>query len=186
MDYPDTKRLFLGIPLCFSIREELHAYVSERVSTRGVRMVQVENMHITLCFIGETQENHLQEVIDKTMDITRNTDSFTLKFKHLRPAPPGKKFKNMIWAEFVQSEDFSALSVRFMNELLKKQAKKQPIPHITLARSKTNLFDFHSSFNPEYETINVSTVALWKSELLKSGAQYTMLKQFPLQESQRS
>lgn len=158
------KRLFIAIPLPDYIKEILTdaAQITENAQ---IKWVPKENLHITLLFLGNTDENRLPEIIGKIEEITSQCAIFSLDFKELLTIVKNGK-PIMIWAEFLEHEQFKKLVELLCKFLCHQDTKAQsstkffkkpdhkPRPHVTLARIKrstkykggnTNCYSCHDS-----------------------------------------
>ena len=101
----DTKRLFIGVPLPEDFTDELEDFRNENSFVKGIRWVPKNNLHITLCFIGDYKIDRIKTLESEIDNISTNFKPFTLDFKELCFGPNFKK-AYMIWAKFHSNESF--------------------------------------------------------------------------------
>lgn len=172
-------RLFTAISLPEEFIDEFNAMTSNLKIQGNVSWTKPENLHITTCFIGETEKNLMEDVINKVSQISENTPQFQLEFRNIHLAPPKKK-PYMIWANYNTNEIYTELCEQTHKELL-NLSKRNHFPHVTLARFKGYVkFDSHHMRN-SFPALNVKSIGLWKSELTQTGPIYEKLENFPLQ-----
>lgn len=174
-------RLFTAISLPDEFIEEFNQMATSSKLVGNLSWTRPENLHITTCFIGETEKNLIEGVKDKISIICEQTPQFQLEFRNIHLAPPKKK-PYMIWANYNSNENYSGLCEQLHKNLL-NLSKRNHFPHVTLARFKGyvkfNSYQIHNSF----PSLKVSNIGLWKSELTKMGPTYEKLEEFSLNES---
>jgi 2'-5' RNA ligase len=126
-----------------------------------------ENLHMTLVFIGESDE------AEKIEDIMRDVPlrSFTIKVSGMR------RFKDMVFANVVENPDLNDYVKRLRHALSDNDIsfdRKKFMSHITLVRraSGAKEIPMQSDENVE-ELMRVNGISLMKSEQGKHGMVYT-------------
>ncbi len=171
-------RLFTAISLPDAFIEEFNQMISTSRLRGNLNWTKPQNLHITTCFIGETDEPQIDSKIDKIKAITENTAEFRLDFRNILLAPPKNK-PYMLWASYNSNESYFNLCAQLDKDLL-DFSKKYYFPHVTLARYKGFLkFDSYQIKNT-FPSIEVKEMGIWKSELSKYGPTYEKLEDFPL------
>ena len=74
----NTKRLFVGIPIPVSLADPLYAFRQKHKDAEGIRWVQRENLHLTICFIGNTDANQLDDIISNTKQALRDAELYVM------------------------------------------------------------------------------------------------------------
>ena len=126
-----------------------------------------ENLHMTLVFIGESDE---PEKIEEIMrDVTLR--SFTIKVSGMR------RFKDMIFANVEDNPDLNDYVKRLRHALSDNDIdfdKKKYMSHITLVRRASGAKNIPmQSIESVSETMRVNGISLMKSEQGKHGMIYT-------------
>jgi RNA 2',3'-cyclic 3'-phosphodiesterase len=177
------KRLFVAIPLTQEYISFLNSFREANKDLKNVRWTLPENLHITLCFIGKVAESKTEEIISVIDELTQKTNPFSLEFKENRYATD-KRQPTMIWCEFQKNKDFvdlyNSLHKRPTEYLVKKESRKNPIPHITLARLKSFSKDQLIQDKELPGILTVNKIELWESKLNPAGSEYSMIKRFLL------
>ncbi len=174
-------RLFIGIELSKDFLSELLNLKERYSALDNIRWVPKENLHITICFIGDTENNLLPNVIETIEEITKSHKSFTLEHNSICYAPKGKK-AYMIWEKLSSNNLFEEIAHSHFRKLVKKNSKVKFTPHITLARFNKKFIkeDVDTNININTKSISVEKLVLWKSELKATGSVYTKIKEFYL------
>ena len=181
------KRLFLGIPLPQKEILAIQTFRAPYQDLAGMRWVALQNLHITAYFFGNVAHEQIDNLISLIHLSLQHFPSFELLFSSYcfapRPSNP-----RMIWAQYHKHEQFKKL-VGNINQLYQQiQAnqnnRKNPSPHITLARLKN--FQQHEAIdfeqNPLPQSLRVKELRLWQSRLSPSGAVYEVIKTFKVDE----
>lgn len=94
------KRLFTAIHLDKDSLKAIEKYRDAMgKETPFFRWTAVNNLHITLVFFGDIEEEKIPELSEKLEKIAANTKSFKLIFDHAIYAPPNRP-TSMIWLMF--------------------------------------------------------------------------------------
>jgi len=153
--------------------------------------VKNAQLHITLKFLGHTPESSINDVIDHVDKITPNIKPFDLKIDETGCFPVPTRPRTL-WLGVKGDLDPLLTMVESIETALESlgfpRSDREFSPHITLARIKypqkhtPNVDPFLKS---SYDPIDfpVDRVQYFSSELLPTGAVYTILKTFPLGES---
>lgn len=179
-------RLFVALKIPENIKEQLLNICYELVPDAPLyRWETTDKIHLTLKFIGEVEENLIQP-ISTELDFVKNYRSFDFNifrfgffFRDKRPI--------ILWAGLQTDEAI----VDLVGELNKRMElfdiepeKRKFKSHLTLLRIKSK-FDknFINNFNNyQFDNLNFKTneIALVKSMLTQTGAQYTEIKNYEL------
>lgn len=150
------------------------------LSKESIKWINVDNVHVTLAFLGNTEESVIQQLILMLHEKCKGISPFELKMKGIGV------FKNfadpkIIWTGVEQSEKLSGLYNNILSGLkdLNINMDDKPFnPHITLGRIK-HLSDKESFRkiveqyrDTEIQTIPVNEVILYESVLYPTGPVY--------------
>lgn len=184
------KRLFIAIPLPENIKNQFEIY-KNNLKTEKINWTKIENLHITVQFFGEVEEKFLPDIIKKVQNITKNINTFTLKFDKIIFAPRNKT-PRMLWAIFSDNGSFQEL-VNIISETMKEFIvpmlrnenimRKKRMAHITLARfNNPQITYLFNSVVPKIKNKNfkVQKIELWESTLARNGSIYKNIKKFSL------
>lgn len=186
-------RSFIAIELPDNIKEFLTKIVSLQLPLQDVNIVQKENLHITLKFLGEVEERLIPQVTQALENIATEFSPFTLKITH--PGVFPDKYKpRVIWMGTENTETLKELAKKLdesMEALGFQREERDFKSHITLARVKNpengkylfgkiiKQFSFQKQ-NSHLLSFSVKEFVLMKSTLTPKGSIYSVLKRFPL------
>jgi len=165
-------RAFIGILLPDSLKEKIISLQS-RIKNLPVdcKMVERENLHISLSFLGEISDEKAKEICLKLDDISKNYKSFEINIDGLRLIP-NEKYVRVIALGIVSSEieKLTEDVRRFIGGDVKS-------PHLTLCRVK-KISDKNKTISELVklsleESFTVDSVHLVKSVLERTGPKYS-------------
>lgn len=160
-------RCFIGIPLTGQVRKELVLLQKKLGKAKThMKIVEPENLHITMKFLGETDEKKLE----KTKNVLKglNDSVFEIKFTHLG-AFPSKSYIRVLWAGIGKGKE----KLKSIHD--KIAYEKAYEPHVTLARLKSRPDDMIMKTIEEKLDLNmtVDRVQLIESVLSPTGPKYS-------------
>ena len=178
-------RLFIAIDLPLDVREALCGLPP---AARGVRPVKVENIHLTLHFIGQAEP---QPVIEALSAVAAACVPFEMRLSGVGFFR-GRNRSSVLWAGVERALELVRLHSELGTTLerLEIAVDKRPFqPHITIARGERvqtedlrDFVDYHADFAA---TVPVDSFVLYSSELTKTGPIYTAERRYPLNASNR-
>ncbi len=189
-------RLFVALDIDEPIRQKLQGFV-EGISRYApeIRFVRPETFHITLKFLGETEQvNAVKEAL-----VAVRGPQFPVAFRGYGFFP-GSKNARVFWGGIQAGPELQALAAKVDDAMsrLGFERERGPLqPHLTLARSGTGRprpmpgDKANSKFaqlqerlsrlpEPEFGTMTAREFYLYESKLSPSGARYTKLQAYPL------
>jgi len=185
MEKENCIRAFIAIDIPQQIKSTFLA-INESLKVRHptkIRWVNVQNIHITLKFLGHINANLVASITDSMYSATEDINPFNLCLGRLMLLPTPHKPKTLSMSV---SGDLTIL--RQVQESVEKQigalgfAKNQRVfrPHITIARFKDNLSTIsHKRIQEEAiskdKTWTVTELVLVKSTLTLKGPIYQKL-----------
>ncbi len=144
-----------------------------------------DKIHVTLKFIGEVSDE-LTDPIAGSLDFVKNYNSFDCELTGFGFFYNGKNAKVLWMGLRIENKVFDLVEKLniFLKEFSIPVEKRKFKPHLTLKRLKGNEgAEFVGSFE-EYKIpavkFKAGSVALYKSELLRSGSVYTKIKIYNL------
>ena len=182
---PNTTRAFIAIELPEEITAFIHK-IQEGVRSYGfkVRWVRPENIHLTLKFLGDINNEDIKKAGDAIISAASENASMSLGAKGIGFFP-GVKRSRVIWTGIAgQTKELTDLQKTLEGKLDTVGFPKEKRPfkgHLTIARIKRKidarrLVDAMKEFGRfESKTFIADEVVLFKSELKPSGAVYSKL-----------
>lgn len=173
-------RIFVAYPLPLEWKNFILESVRNNKLQDKVRWTKEENLHITLFFIGEIEDENLDRTKESLGGFLSSQHSFELDFDSFtyrgkRDAP------TMLWAQFRKNPAFESLNAGIFQAVKKymtlKPAFEKPVPHCTLARLKPGADISAIVFENESGAgkIAVEGAELWRTIQSKEGLRYESL-----------
>lgn len=178
----DSIRLFVAAILPESLKHKLQQQLMA-FEHPHVRFIPLQNLHLTLYFIGNVPTQQLESIKLILKETARHYQPFTLHFAQTEPGPKPRN-PRLVWARFEPDATFEQLSRELTEQLSAETPSRQKaVPHITLARFRKdkpapNDLPVVSSEHPL--DLHVNGIALWQSELASPHPVYTVLDAYPL------
>ena len=176
-------RLFVAISLPESVKQRLDGIIKP---IRGVRWQDTSQMHLTLRFIGDVEDEAVNRLRELLGNISRPSFNMTI---HGLGSFPGKGYPRVIWAGVEQIQALMDLQndvEQACRETGLEPEQRSFIPHITLGRVNSASRDevhtyIKSLVDFEVNNIPVDTFTLYSSELRIDGAVHMPVKTYPLE-----
>lgn len=178
------KRLFIAIPVAKEIKSKLKLLLQElRQTEADIKMVSFDNLHFTLKFLGDVDENKIPEIVEKLSLLHRKP--FSLSVRGVSFFPSLERI-NVVWVG-VESPELESLMKKInlsLNYLRKEEHEETP--HLTIARVKSDKNkEKLQKLVEKYRTasfgeMTVDKIIVFESELGKEGPKYTVVKEFLL------
>ncbi|HXE90124.1 MAG TPA: RNA 2',3'-cyclic phosphodiesterase [Terriglobales bacterium] len=191
-------RLFVAIDIEDAIRQRLARFME---GVRGfapeVRWVRPESLHLTLKFLGETDEATAERVRQSLAGIRNRAPQISFGGTGFFPTPRSAR---VFWIGVEASEPLAELAEKVeqaMEGLGYERERREFAPHLTLARSgsgrpgrgpedKPNLRfrrlqeKLAAMPPPDFGTMTAREFHLYQSRLSPKGSEYTKLASFKL------
>jgi 2'-5' RNA ligase len=184
-------RSFLAFELPVEIREQIRVISKELKKTAlPVRWVKVDNIHLTILFLGSVDEDTIGDIEEKVNVVVKGFSAFKTKLNAVGAFPHWKR-PRVIWIGL--NGDIGRLS-NLRNKLLEElkvlgfMPEKRPFrPHLTLGRFKGPIdrgedmkwiLDRYRDINSDLYQLN--ELILYKSDLKPDGPVYTKMATWPL------
>lgn len=193
-------RLFVALDIDEEIRTRVADFVEQvRTFAPDVRWVNVESLHVTLKFIGETPDDSVKSVEQVLAEI----ESIPLQMKFGGAGFfPTAKAARVFWVGIQADQELGELAKKIEHGLAGVGIPKEQrafSAHLTLARAaggsgapafrrgdKPNrqfaLLQEHLQTvpAPEFGTMTAREFFLYRSQLSNKGSRYTKIARFPL------
>lgn len=188
-------RSFIAIELPREVKYELAQLGSKLMDARHpfVKWVDIENVHLTLKFLGNVPGNQISEITEAIKEAVHGISPFRLEISGLGAFPKMAQ-PRVIWVgisgetgkllDLQQRMDSKLVPLGFARE------KQSFVPHLTLARVRDNASlsdrkDFGRLLSStKFESrchITVNSINLMKSQLRPEGPVYSRLFTVSLQ-----
>lgn len=156
-----------------------------------VKWVSSQNIHITLKFLGDTEESLLPAIQERLSKKLFNYRPFCIRISGAGAFPPGRH-PRVIWIGTEESSALKALQGEVESEMgaLGYAAEERPFQaHLTIGRVKSGrrLSEMAKKLAESREmaigNFEVRSIKLMKSELGRGAPVYTCLAEIPLNNS---
>ena len=184
-------RSFLAFELPAEIREHIRVISKElRKMALPVRWVKIDNIHLTILFLGSVDEDTIGDIEEKVSVVVKGISAFKTKLSSVGAFPHWRR-PRVIWIGL--NGDIERLS--HLRDDLQKEltalgfiSEKRPFrPHLTLGRFKgpINRDEDIEWICNKYRDINsdlhqLNELILYKSDLKPDGPVYTKMATWPL------
>lgn len=182
-------RSFLAFDIPPAVQGKLGLLIADFAKKeKGVKWIQPENLHVTMKFFGDVDEELLLGEISSAIEqVTQKAKPITLDCQGLGVFP-NWRYPRVIWAGFIgDSEPVLELYKNLEDALsgfeLKKDARAFRL-HLTIGRAKELkssglLMNLINELGPiNFGSVTICHLTLYKSVLTREGSVYTALKRF--------
>jgi len=187
-DAPKEKvRLFFG-SFIESEKVEYDKYQKSFIDYYGrfIKPVKAKNIHLTWKFLGDTDLDMVENIIEKADSLNISEFKALIKFQKFEIWPSLKRPRQIV-LHGSHVDEFASSFCNNLNSALKdlsiKEDKKHFNPHITFARFK-HIEDFDKTIRLPYDGFfdevicEIKNFQLIKSILTPAGSLYEVLKTF--------
>lgn len=190
-------RIFIALPIEKSFLKAFEKYRDVNGRIPYLRWPPLKNLHVTLLFLGEVPDDTVHTIESTLAEIVGRHEPYTLPFTGVTYAPPSRP-PSMVWGRFAATAAHRALVADITNtahedgwvadrsfDPTRERAKSAAV-HVTLARFKEKKPIPPRTLMRLKETgmegvdMPVSQVRLMQSKLTKNGAEYRLVRAFPL------
>ena len=156
-------------------------------SGADLKLVEARNLHLTLRFLGDTEESRIPDIRKAMEESVRGVAPFELGFRGLGVFPNPNYIK-VVWIGLDGAEPLTLIAGRLDEALAKfgfgKEGKFSP--HLTVARVRsprnrdrlTGIL--RERTNDDFGKMTVGKIALKKSVLSSAGPTYTTVEEVTL------
>jgi 2'-5' RNA ligase len=183
-------RIFLAINLPENVKRKLLTF-KEKYQEIPAKWVRAENLHVTLLFLGNLDDNQLTQAIKIVQEVCEKQKPFVINFKKACFSQSQSGIPRMVWVEGEGDATLFSLQKKLEAKIFnldsfkyKEKENRSFFFHVTLARIRQWEFqkleeipEINESLNLRFE---VNTIEIMESELKKGGPEYTVLDSFEL------
>lgn len=185
------KRVFVAVDISHEARRKVAAYIETlRNAFPQVRTgwEKPEKLHLTLKFLGETNEDQLAELDKIVEEISDEVSNFKLRIAETGIFPNARNAR-VLWLD-IKDE---AGSLAKINDLLEAECekigfakeKRRFVPHLTIGRVREpsrarDLAETHRQNIFEPVEFEISEIVIYESKLLPTGSVYSVVSKHEL------
>jgi 2'-5' RNA ligase len=165
-----------------------------RATGADIKLVEPKNIHITMKFLGDTDEGLVDKIIEHMAESSKDIEPLDITLENIG-AFPNMNYMKVIWVGLSGAEPLVQLARSLdgaMRTLGFKSDKKGFKPHLTIGRvksprNKTNLQNaIEAQRSDLFGTIHVDRFVLKKSVLSPEGPTYTDIHEVILKNADTS
>lgn len=154
-------------------------------SGANVKLVEPKNVHITLKFLGDTDEALIEKIEEIMKKAVEKVDPFEIQLNGAGVFP-NQNYIKVMWIGLKNWEELEKIASRIdeqLSELGFEKENRRFSAHLTIARvrsarNKEKLLQIIEKYRDvEFTSIKIDSVKLKKSELTPEGPIYTTLKE---------
>ena len=189
-------RLFVSLSVPAEVRSNLAIVQDElraQLSPRAASWTRLENIHLTLRFLGDVDPTRLEVLTSVLATTAANFESLPLVAERVG-CFPDLRYPRVFWAwvhDADKRERLAELHRRIVDAtagFTGEPAEGRFVGHLTLARFKQikrpqadSIAAFaHGAVDRRFGEWTASSMALMRSELFSGGSRYSCLAEFPL------
>ncbi len=183
-------RTFLAIEIEPYIKDKIEESqkIIEDSNSSNIKFVEKENIHLTLKFFGEIDDDKIEEITNIVKQSIKKYETYTIKLVNIG-AFPNIYNPRVIWTGI---NDKNKTTIKLIEELDKKfnkigfKKEKNYVPHITIGRVKNitdreKLTDVLKENKKRYHgKMEVKKICLKSSTLTPNGPIYENIEEFEL------
>lgn len=173
-------RCFIGVMLPLELRSSV-IRLQDKIKSLPLetKMVESENFHICLSFLGELEDRKTEEIVKKLDLLCKNYQKFEVKFSGIKLIPNEKYIRVII---LDAKDDVLYTLSKHIEKEIGGDAKP---PHLTLCRVKSikdkqKTVEEIKKIDVNIGTFTVSSIQLIKSVLQRYGPTYTIVHESKL------
>lgn len=172
-------RAFISIDIPENIQKEIKK-IQEKLPKFEGKFTELENLHLTLKFLGEIDEEKIIEVKRRLKEIKYK--KFEAKISEIGVFSPS--YIKIVWVKLDNCYDIQRIIDEKLDGIFKKEERF--MGHITIARikyiknKKYFLGELKKTEIPEGLKFKVKSFELKKSELLPEGPIHEVIEEYPL------
>lgn len=180
------KRVFVGIDLPDDIKNNIYV-IAKKLNMLNGRLINPENLHLTLKFIGRATEEQIIFLKNDMEQICKEIKSFTIRFGEIGAFTSSKKAM-VVWIGLSEGQKqlkYLAQKTEYIAHGLGFKEENRFHPHVTFMRFKKpqNISDFIEPARKLFKKIaahriSVDKIVLFESKLKSTGAEYSALYEF--------
>jgi RNA 2',3'-cyclic 3'-phosphodiesterase len=185
-------RCFIAIEIPDAVKREI-AEVADILKKydADIKWVNVENLHVTLKFLGSTPEESVPEIRESLFKAVSSFQPFYIKIKGTGVFP-NRKFPRVIWVGVENRETLPKLAADIdvsVSLLGYKKEEREFKPHLTLGRVRSRkgtasvVNELDNFRDQAFGSFIVDRIRLMRSELKPKGPEYSCLYEAPFGET---
>ena len=159
-----------------------------RESRADIKVVRPTNLHFTLKFLGDTEEELVDVITDRMRESVGGTQAFKIKLKGIGAFPSMSNIR-VIWIGIEDGRHLTGLAARLdssLEEIGLERDRKGFKPHLTVARARgsrgldTVQGLIVANATTDFGGYSIDKIVLKKSTLTPQGPRYSNISEVML------
>jgi 2'-5' RNA ligase len=156
-----------------------------RQTQSDLKVVKAANLHVTLKFLGDTEESLVEEIMDRVRASAEGVELFTVRLQGMGAFPSMSNIR-VVWVGMENGEtlaDLAALMDSSFTEMGFERDRKGFKPHLTVARARSGrglekVQDLiTANATTDFGEYVIDRMTLKKSVLTPQGPQYSSIRE---------
>ena len=175
----ELRRIFIAVNLPEEIKGQIYEKLSSKIPQKECKVVSMQNLHITMKFLGYITDEKLNEIQEK-MKVLENMHAFNAQISGI-----GDFNARVIWIGIAEgNEELRRISAMLDSALNAHDERFHA--HITLARNKIlrrkEVDEFLGKLKAENYSagVKVESIDIMESKLMRNGPEYSVVKRVML------
>ncbi len=177
-------RCFISINISKEVTKEI-GNIQQKLPEFQGKKTELENLHLTLKFLGEIDEGKIDEIKKKLREIKFEKFESEIDSIGVFDNRKSRKYKKkvIVWLHLSGCSEFQKIVDEKLKDLFEKE--RRFMSHLTIARvknikdKKKFLDDLKKIKMPETK-FNINSFYLMRSELTKKGPRYEIIEEYKL------
>ncbi|MEO6588563.1 MAG: RNA 2',3'-cyclic phosphodiesterase [Pyrinomonadaceae bacterium] len=186
------KRIFIAVDISEPVRRKIADYILElkkEFSQLKAGWLSCEKLHLTLKFLGETEETQLEQLITICEKIADRMLNFRLQISNTGVFHSGRN-AGVLWlgveGDIEELQKINSILEDGCEKIGFEKEKRIYQPHLTIARIRQSqnsrrIVEFHLGNKFEPVECEVFELAIYESKLQPTGSIYQKIKSFSFQ-----
>lgn len=157
-------------------------------SRADLKVVKPQLLHLTLKFLGDTEDALVDEILTRIKTATEGVGPFTIRLRGMGAFPSMSNIR-VVWVGIEDGRQLGEIAVKLdssLNELGFERDRKGFVPHLTLARARSgkNMVEVMETLRQnaasDYGEYLIDRILLKKSVLSPQGPTYSVVRECAL------
>lgn len=177
-------RAFIAIDVNEEVRQKLVEAQRKLAATGAqLKLVEPENIHVTIKFLGDVAHERLNEIVDALKRVAASVPQFEMEVRGMGVFP-NLHYVRVIWAGVANGREKIIATQKNVDRELQKlgfQPERDFVPHLTLARVKSAVRKdklialIKDMSSEEFGRTQATSIELKQSTLTSKGPIYSTL-----------
>ena len=154
-------------------------------SRADLKVVKPELLHVTLKFLGDTEENLADELLARVENAAKNIEPFAIRLRGMGAFPSMSNIR-VVWVGIEDGRLLGEIASRLDSSLVDlgfEKDRKGFVPHLTIARARSgrNMANVQEILRQnaasDYGEYSIDRILLKKSVLSPQGPSYSVVRE---------